>query len=434
MVSIEPRRLPVAQTLLGEVAIMALSPICEQTHLEIVRGVCPYCQHTISKGRILWEIPARDERAPGGQIEARPPRIPFPLFVKDENSRLPALISNLSERREGLWDDSTFQLFAFGWELDLWELEEIERSVGPDRRDLWLRIVLLGAYLHMERTLETVVGLVQRHVLWIIENTPGAFIAGMLGTCRLNRFEEDVGFRQRARELWIAALAANPRDLAILSNGAEFLERLDPVLSGQILRAARTLEPVNFEWSRRLATLYGRETRKRTDESRLDWAAMTLAAWQEAESLCGSELERLTVLPNLALSAIEAGALERARAYAHDALAQNPASPLGRRAVHIGRLVLGRIALEQGDVEAAKRGLIESLPATESSAHGGSAVFDDFLPHMSLANALLKRGERECVLRYLRLCARFRLSEIRLAPSTEEVERGESPELPEWLV
>jgi hypothetical protein len=83
--------------------------------------------------------------------------------------------------------------------------------------------------------------------------------------------------------------------------------------------------------------------------------------------------------------------------------------------------VLGRIALEEGRVEEAKRHL---LAAGKSN---GSPVLGSFGPSMTLAKELREKGEQETVLQYLEMCGRFRHSE-ELEMWIKEIHAGRIPD------
>ncbi|HYO83192.1 MAG TPA: redoxin domain-containing protein, partial [Bryobacteraceae bacterium] len=70
-------------------------------------------------------------------------------------------------------------------------------------------------------------------------------------------------------------------------------------------------------------------------------------------------------------------------------------------AIHRGNLLLGRIALDQGDVEGAKQRLLAA------GRTKGSPQLNSFGPRWELAQELLNRGERNAVLDYLALCRNF---------------------------
>jgi tetratricopeptide (TPR) repeat protein len=90
------------------------------------------------------------------------------------------------------------------------------------------------------------------------------------------------------------------------------------------------------------------------------------------------------------------------------------------QAVHDGNIVLGRLALEQGAIEDAKRYLLEA------GTSSGSPVLGSFGPNMSLARELLEKGERDTVLQYFERCGKFWQNDS-LTKWTEEVNAGRIP-------
>jgi hypothetical protein len=114
-------------------------------------------------------------------------------------------------------------------------------------------------------------------------------------------------------------------------------------------------------------------------------------------------IRRLEFLPRLAKLAFWTGDTNKAEQYAKEAMSlESPGDPVGDgEATHDGNMVLGLIALQRGDVDQAKRYLIES------SRTSGSGYMSMTGPNLSLANELLKRNERQSVIGYLRECRRF---------------------------
>ncbi|MGH2756796.1 MAG: hypothetical protein ACRDI3_03315 [Actinomycetota bacterium] len=70
-------------------------------------------------------------------------------------------------------------------------------------------------------------------------------------------------------------------------------------------------------------------------------------------------------------------------------------------AIHYGHLILGHVALRNGDLDKANRELLLAGRTT------GSPQLDSFGPNMSLARDLLRKGQQETVLEYLDLIAVF---------------------------
>jgi len=116
------------------------------------------------------------------------------------------------------------------------------------------------------------------------------------------------------------------------------------------------------------------------------------------------EVHRFYALNDAAKAAFEVGKIDEARQHAQTAL---DLAPKFRddwnygNAIHDGHMVLGRVALKNGDVEAAKR---ELLLAGETP---GSPQLDSFGPNMSLAKDLLEQKQTDAVVQYFALCGKF---------------------------
>jgi hypothetical protein len=126
-----------------------------------------------------------------------------------------------------------------------------------------------------------------------------------------------------------------------------------------------------------------------------------------------SDFQRIWHLSQAARAALEAGANAKARKYAMEALTlgeryrQRERLPIFKDGIPIatavanGHLVLGRLALLDGDVEEAKKQLLlyAQMPGPNLPNVDG--------PNMSLARELLKHSERDTVLEFLQLCKSF---------------------------
>lgn len=109
-------------------------------------------------------------------------------------------------------------------------------------------------------------------------------------------------------------------------------------------------------------------------------------------------------LTRMTTRAFADGDIEKAKAYAQELLKQAPIMQDDwnyGNALHVGNFTLGRIALAAGDMEKAKYYLIESGKTP------GSPQLNSFGPNMLLAKELLEKGEREVVVQYFDLCAKF---------------------------
>jgi hypothetical protein len=92
-------------------------------------------------------------------------------------------------------------------------------------------------------------------------------------------------------------------------------------------------------------------------------------------------------------------------------------------AIFTGHSVLGQLALNAGDVQQADRELIKAGQTL------GSPQLNSFGPDMTLANALLKKGQKKVVLQYLQLISSFwGLGRQHLAGWTHTIETGGTPD------
>ncbi|HEY1341763.1 MAG TPA: hypothetical protein VGF59_29830 [Bryobacteraceae bacterium] len=162
-------------------------------------------------------------------------------------------------------------------------------------------------------------------------------------------------------------------------------------------------------------------------ESRLDSGLLVQLRRTDAPSP-GRELHHLEILagrdtttrgPQLARMARAAYAAvewDKAERYAREALdaATHGVFWWTGDAIHQGNIVLGRLALTKGDVDAAKRYLLAAGKTP------GSSDLDSTGPSMALAGELLRAGESGAVVQYLDECRTFW--------------RGDRGKLDEWIV
>ena len=117
-----------------------------------------------------------------------------------------------------------------------------------------------------------------------------------------------------------------------------------------------------------------------------------------------NEPERFYALGDAAKEAFSDGKFSEAQQYANELSILTPKFKGNwnyGNAVQDSNLILGRIALKEGNIEKAKGHLIEAGKSP------GSPQMDTFGPNMSLAKDLLEKGEKETVIEYLTLCKSF---------------------------
>jgi hypothetical protein len=193
-------------------------------------------------------------------------------------------------------------------------------------------------------------------------------------------------------------------------------------LAAQLLDRAIALEPTNPDW---------RSLRIEIGHSNVHFGGVpAIEAYAQAKediaALSGDA--RYYALRKVAFLAELADKLDDAETLAHELIADGAnRSDSGTdwnkgNAIQGGNTVLGKVALDRGDVAAAESFLIASAGTT------GSPQLNSFGPNMSLAFALLKGGHRQAVLQYLELCRAFwKMGGVRLNGWIEEVANGKTP-------
>jgi len=127
---------------------------------------------------------------------------------------------------------------------------------------------------------------------------------------------------------------------------------------------------------------------------------------EKLESLMdvGDEYERYVILGRAAKAAFSSKEYEKADFYSRKLLSIAPQYQDDwnyGNAIHAGHLVLGRIAVKDGDLKKAKEHLLLAGKTP------GSPQLNSFGPNMSLANDLLEAGEKEAVIEYFKACKKF---------------------------
>ena len=124
----------------------------------------------------------------------------------------------------------------------------------------------------------------------------------------------------------------------------------------------------------------------------------------ERELAAASPSERYYRLGDAAKCAFDTGDFGKAERYTDELELAAAAAPRDwnyGNAIQDVNIVRGRLALRAGNTAEAKRRLL-------AAGHGpGSPQMDSFGPNMSLANDLLRSGERDVVIEYFDLCRAF---------------------------
>jgi hypothetical protein len=299
------------------------------------------------------------------------------------------------------------------------EAAKLEAAVARNPADLTSRVKLIGYYSRNQSLLHAR----RKHALWIVENKPGSGAAVIHDMIVQSRRDDDL--HRALKAAWIRQVQLHAKSARVLGNAAQFHLLPDRIRSERLLKQAEALEPQNAEWPDSLGNLYHLEMGSDSGQVRRTWAKKALAAFERARKLEGSSAEGGDSLGRLAGSAYEAGEYVRARKYAAELVRRGSVNrfPTGvdGDAVHHGNLVLGRLALHEGNVKKAGFFLLAA------GRTPGSPPLGSFGPNMLLAKELLEKGERKVVLDYFDLCRKFWGRDV-LDDWAEEVKKGQIPD------
>ena len=307
------------------------------------------------------------------------------------------------------------------------EVQKLEKELKANPDDLSIRTKLLDYYSSERFRSAPARKARQQHILWIIQNHPDAKIAGSPEAGLIPILDDNETY-DKAKQLWLEQVKKHKKNTAVLGNAAHFFLLFDRDISEELLKKAQALEPNNPEWPNRLGHLYmmlviiGTES----PDARKEIAKKALEQFEKSANLTVGEEERFYMLSGLAKAAFEADDMKKAERYANkllDTAPQYKGNWNYGNAIHHGNIILGRIALKSGKIEKAKSLLLKA------GATPGSPHLDSSGPNMTLAKELLEKGERQAVIEYFQLCAKFwETGKKRLENWTSVVKEGKIPD------
>jgi tetratricopeptide (TPR) repeat protein len=255
------------------------------------------------------------------------------------------------------------------------------------------------------------------HVLWVIKNHPDSEICST-PYCELDPITDSDGYRD-AKQAWMKQVEDHGKDPVILGNAARFFFLHDKDQAEKLLTRAEELDSKNPTWPDLLGHLYALDKKN-------GGGARALAALERAESVDTDEVAKTVRLVELAKNAYEAGEMEKAKKYAGELLKTGTKDPQDwnyGNAIHHANNVLGRIALQAGQIPQADDYLLKAGDTP------GSPQLDSFGPNMCLAKELLEAGQKDAVLQYFAACRKFwKMGGKQLDDWTALVKDGKVPE------
>ena len=253
---------------------------------------------------------------------------------------------------------------------------------------------------------------------WFVREHPGAPPTGFLQPAP----QVDPAGVTRLIELWEPHLQPDKPPLPVLLNAADFYLQLDRERARALLERAIEAYPGDAEARRKLAFSWTLASSHGPEAERAAAAGQALRHLLAAEAIAGDGDGVHDA--DVAAMAWLAGEAETAERYARR-MVENPGRGWneGNR-VYDGNRILGHLALDAGDHEAAV-GFLDAAGASE-----GSPQLNSFGPELTLAQALLDADETDAVLRHLEAVGRFwAMDDGKLQAWAEAIRAGQKPTL-----
>ena len=276
----------------------------------------------------------------------------------------------------------------------------LENQVAVDPEDISLRERTISCYFDAQVKLgfstkgaEEIEKSRSEHLLWLVQHAPDREPLIRQPPSSMLSSENYA----RMRQAWMSQVQTHPGDANVLINAARFFDSTEDAKAEELASRARAIDPKNVRAARELAQLYERKMTWGKPELKIQMAQQALQLREQIWiAMDPARQSSLTELASLALDAFEAGDNIKAQKWAQE-LARHD----DPHAIHHGNVILGRLALKNGNLEEAKERLLAA------GKNPGSPALGSFGPNMMLARELLMKGEKEVVLQYFDECGKF---------------------------
>lgn len=268
-----------------------------------------------------------------------------------------------------------------------------------------------------------------KHILWLITNQPRAAVLAT-PIAEISTLPNSAAF-DSARAMWLGQVEAHPEDSRILGNAGVFLLREDPTRAMPLLDSANKIDPNNTTWLKALAEGYRAQAMATEGQQRQLLAELSVSMYERAADRVRSVRERMAIFSRAATIArhLDDGCTKALSLSGKASALTSAVDSTSDRAVvaHTSAVIAGLCAISSNRIDFARD---SSIVAAGETLKNQSVSLTDL--DMSLAQALLDRGEKNAVLIYLDLCANAtQSSEVRAW--IEKINRGEKPDFSGYL-
>jgi hypothetical protein len=250
-----------------------------------------------------------------------------------------------------------------------------------------------------------------RHRLWFVQNRPEIDETGLYGSRKPSDSAGETEY-QVIRGEWLKQVEANPTNSRIRLNAVEFVRSEEPDQAEKLLFEGRRIDTEDYEFPLILCELLNSKIEKFATTEKAGNSAETLTkAFETGEAALGllkrersseRDSKRRKLLQLLAKIAFDLEKFDRARSFATELIldfGQDAKAADYDEATHIGNIILGRIALSEGNTAKAKEFLLIAIRAPLRKEYNYLSKVDT-----ELARELFEKGEKQTVSEYLKLC------------------------------
>lgn len=291
------------------------------------------------------------------------------------------------------------------------QILEMEARIAKDPADLEARLSLIGYYHHVPQARRTTTKALP-HIMWLVENHPGAFTCRSCGLGLPYTEEQNLEFEK----LWLEQIRLHPNDDKIVGNAGSNIRSTNEKLGWHYIRQAALLNPEEEYWARKIAHHFAYLAINGDIAKRPHYAEIAIREAERFFNLQGTRGERFSVCHDVTPVAIEYGYLNEARTWNNwvlDHMSYSPFNQFGQFAW----LLLAHIELADGKPIKCKillRKALHSIQTGMATSTPSSSVM------VALLDKLLVSGHSEIVIEALQVCI-------------EKVSKEKKEQLKKWL-
>ena len=282
------------------------------------------------------------------------------------------------------------------------EASRLEKILVTAPDDFPTRMKLLGYYSRSSPKNKRKGALKLNHVLWVINNRADIDKFAM-PLCQVNS-EIEPDLFEPAKKAWLRKLDEQPNNPKLLINAFVFFEFSDEQFAFSLVERAQSIEPDNLEIESELANYYSRSADGADSVTKKLLYQKALTGFERLLADDANERQRFPNLTEVAVTAYEAGYMDRAEEISREMLASAAKLKINwntGNAVYWANIVLGKISLTKGDLNLSCTYLIRA------SETRGSPQLDSFGPEFELCESLAKQGRVDASITYLSNCSKF---------------------------